>query len=70
MLHMTFKDASKSYYECSRYFQPIESDIELGVEGDMNGLTQVQKDFFSSIEKPYDDIISSIAPIIEIELKN
>lgn len=51
MLYLTFKDASKNYYECRRMFQPSNSLIELGVEGDENGSSQIRKDFFSLIEK-------------------
>ncbi|MBB6329027.1 hypothetical protein FHS59_004691 [Algoriphagus iocasae] len=70
MLHLTFKDKSKNYYECNRQFHPKGSEIELGVEGDENGPKQNQKDFFLSIEKKYDEIVISIGPKIEVEFKN
>jgi hypothetical protein len=70
MLHVTSKDASKNYYECNRQFLPKGSAIELGVEGDEKGPQQIQKEFFLSIEKNYDEIAISIAPIIENEFKN
>ena len=70
MIQMTFKDNSKNYYECNISFQPITTEIELGIEGNENGPIQIQKDFFSSIEKNYDKITASITPIIEDEFKN
>lgn len=70
MLFLDFKDASKDYFECRRHFKPSNNQIEIGIEGDAVGPTEVQKDFFRSIETNYDAIIASIKPMIENEFKN
>lgn len=68
MVYVDCKDKAKSYYECCRHFVPKSAGIELGVAGDKNGPTQIQKDFFVSIEKDYSKISDSIVPIIEEEV--
>jgi len=71
---MTFvefkKSPKKNYFECGRIFRPIENKIEIGVEGDITGPTELQKDFFRQIERNYKKIISSVQPMIENEFRN
>ena len=71
---MTFvesnKDRTKGYFECSRHFEPSNKLIEIGIDGDITGTTQIQVDFFKSIESNYLNIIASITPLIENEFQN
>ena len=64
------KNPSKNYFECKRNFQPIGKDIEIGIEGDVEGPIQKQKDFFRRIEKNYPEYCKEFVPIIENEFKN
>jgi len=71
---MTFMESIKypaeSYFECKRYFSPIEGVIELGVTAQLSGPTQRQKDFFVQLEKDYSLIVAAVIPRIEDELRN
>lgn len=64
------KDTLKSYYECKRHFIPSDKTIEIGIDGDANGPTQKQIDFFKSIEDNYSIIAEAIIPLIEDEFGN
>lgn len=64
------KDALKSYYECRRHFIPSGKTIEIGIDGNVNGPTQKQIDFFKSIEDNYSIIAEAITPLIEDEFGN
>lgn len=70
MLFIKDKKAShKSYFECRRHFKPINSLIEISIDGAKAGPTQIQIDFFKSIENQYTEITNSIKPLIENEVK-
>ncbi|MEQ3662314.1 MAG: hypothetical protein ABNG98_07835 [Flavobacterium sp.] len=64
------KNPEKNYFECRRYFKPTDSIIEIGIEGNKTGPTELQKDFFKNIESEYEQIISSVKPMIEREFQN
>jgi len=64
------KDQSKSYFECRRHFKPSDNQIEIGIDGAEIGPTQIQIDFFKSIEDNYSEITNSIRPLIEDEFGN
>ena len=64
------KNLEKNYFECKKQFNPINDIIELSIDGKMSGPTQTQKDFFKKIESNYDEIISSIKPLIEDKFQN
>jgi len=64
------KEPLKSYFECSRHFNPSGKAIEIGIDGDVSGPTQLQIDFFKSIEDNYSQISKSIIPLIEDEFGN
>ena len=64
------KNPEKNYFECRRHFKSTDEIIEIGIEGNVTGPTEVQKDFFRKIESDYDKIISSIKPMIENEFRN
>ena len=59
------QDSSKSYFECRRHFQPSNDIIEIGLDGDVTGPTQVQIDFFKNIERIYAKISDSVIPLME-----
>lgn len=59
------KDPSKSYFECRRHFKPSDKTIEIGIDSAETGPTQIQIDFFKSIEENYLVITNSITPLIE-----
>jgi hypothetical protein len=61
------KDPTKSYFECQRYFSPIDGMIELGVTGLLDGPTQRQKDFFTQVENDYTLLVTKFIPAIEAE---
>ncbi|WP_406684336.1 hypothetical protein N1F78_00995 [Seonamhaeicola sp. MEBiC1930] len=64
------KEPLKSYFECRRHFKPTDDIIEIGITGDVNGPTKIQKDFFRKIESDYNEIALSIKPMIENEFRN
>lgn len=64
------KDQSKSYFECRRHFKPSDNQIEIGIDGAEIGPTQIQIEFFKSIEDNYSEITNSIRPLIEDEFGN
>ncbi|QXP60856.1 hypothetical protein [Olleya sp. HaHaR_3_96] len=64
------KKPLKSYFECRKHFKPTDDIIEIGIEGNETGPTELQKDFFRKIESDYDKIISSVKPLIEKEFQN
>ena len=64
------KDPGKSYFECRRHFKPSDKLIEIGIDGAETGPTQIQIDFFKSIEDNYSEITNSIKPLIEDEFEN
>ena len=71
MLFSEFKkNPEKNYFECRRHFKPTNEIIEIGIEGDVTGPTEMQKDFFRKIESDYKEITSSIKPMIEKEFRN
>nr|GFD23355.1 hypothetical protein [Tanacetum cinerariifolium] len=71
---MTFIEISnhpeKSYFECQRYFKPIDGLIELGVTGKLSGPMQCQKDFFAQLERDYQLIVAAVIPVMEEEFRN
>lgn len=71
---MTFieisNDPAQSYFECARYFNPIDGVVELSVTGQMRGPTQRQKDFFTQLENDYPLIVAAVIPAIESEFRN
>ena len=64
------KDPNKSYFECRRHFKPSDTIIEIGIDGSEVGTTQIQIDFFKSIEDKYAEITNSIKPLVEDEFAN
>lgn len=64
------KNPEKNYFECRRHFKPTDKIIEIGIEGNVTGSTEIQKDFFRKIEYDYDKIISTIKPMIENKFRN
>jgi hypothetical protein len=64
------KNTEKNYFECRRHFKPTDNNIEIGIEGNETGPTELQKDFFRQIESEYEKIISSVKPMIENEFQN
>ncbi len=64
------KNPQKNYFQCKRYFKPIDEIIEIGIEGNITGPTEIQKDFFKKIESNYKKITSSIKPLIEDQFQN
>ena len=71
---MTFLDDKKnpgnSYFECRRHFKPSDRQMEIGIDGAVTGPTQMQIDFFRSIEDNYALITDAITPLIEDEFGN
>jgi len=71
---MTFmeipNDPAQSYFECARYFKPIDGVVELGVTGQLSGPTQRQKDFFAQLEDNYELIVAAVVLIIESKFRN
>ena len=53
------------HFECHRYFKPADQDIEIGIDGNLSGPTQQQKDFFSWVEANYFSFTLQWIPIIE-----
>jgi hypothetical protein len=71
MLFLDFKgEVDNSYFECRRMFAPSNDIIEIGIDGDISGPTQKQIDFFKTIEEQYQEISSSIKPLIEDQFQN
>ncbi|WP_299124553.1 hypothetical protein [uncultured Tenacibaculum sp.] len=64
------KNPEKNYFECRRHFKPTNEIIEIGIEGYVTGPTVIQKNFFRKIESDYNEITSSIKPMIENEFRN
>jgi len=64
------KNPEKNYFECRRHFKPTDEIIEIGIEGNVTGPTELQKGFFKKIESDYEKVISSIKPMIEHEFQN
>lgn len=64
------RDPSKSYFECRRHFKPSDKQIEIGIDGAEIGPTQMQIDFFKSIEDNYEKIAGAIRPLIEDQFGN
>src|SRR5688572_20248623 len=64
------KDASRSYFECSRFFRPSNKEIEIGINGTVSGPTQLQNDFFKSVEENYAEISKSVSLLIEDQFQN
>jgi len=64
------KNPEKNYFECRRYFKPTDEVIEIGIEGNATGPNEFQKEFFRKIESNFDNIISSIKPMVENEFQN
>lgn len=66
------KNPEKNYFECRRHFKPTDDIIEIGIEGNVSGPTELQKDFFRKIESEFEfeKVISSVKPMIENEFRN
>ena len=64
------KQPQNNYFECRRHFAPTDSIIEIGIDGDITGPTQLQIEFFKSIENNYSEISKAITPLIEDEFGN
>lgn len=54
-----------SYYECKKYFQPIDKEVEIGLEKTTKELEKKQIIFFNWLENNYDFIIEKISSPIE-----
>lgn len=71
MLFLEFKkNPIDNYFECRRHFEPINNEIEIGIEGEESGSTELQRAFFRKIESSYGKIIASAKPLIEDEFQN
>lgn len=64
------KEPRKSYFECRRHFKPTNQIIEIGIDGDLSGITDSQTGFFRSIEENYTVICQAVTPLIEDEFRN
>lgn len=64
------KEPTKNYFECQRHFAPSEQDIEIAISGTLAGPDELQKSFYQKIEVHYDQMIPSIAPVIEAQFQN
>ena len=63
------KDASLSYFECYRHFEPLDGPIEICLYGNI-GPTQKQIAFFKKIENQYNTIEDAVATAITKEMRN
>lgn len=59
-----------SYFECRKNFIPSGDLIEIGIDADISGPSQIQIDFFKTIESNYAEITRAIVPLIEVEVRN
>jgi hypothetical protein len=59
-----------SYFECQKEFLPTKKKVDILIEGDITGATQIQIDFFKYIEENYHKIIESISPLLEEEFNS
>lgn len=69
MLFISFKDATKNYFEGKCIFKPTGDKVELLIRGDAGGPTQEQRQLYARIQDSYDEIVIRIVPLIERELK-
>ena len=71
MIYMEVKEKyGNSYFECQRNFSPSNKIIEIGIDADIQGPTNLQKEFFEYIESNYSKITESIIPLIEDQFRN
>ena len=67
MRFVATSNPANSYFECQRIFEPTGKIIEIGIDGNLSGPTQRQKDFFRQIEKDYRSLTLHLIPFIEQE---
>lgn len=70
LFHENRREPANNYFECARDFAPIGKQIELGVQGDVEGPSKAQKDFFNRIEAQYASLTLKFAPILEDVFRN
>ncbi|HEY4108033.1 hypothetical protein [Puia sp.] len=59
-----FKDASKNFFECEAFFQPLQREIGLTIDADETGATKAQKEWYALIQGKYDTIKTAITPLL------
>jgi hypothetical protein len=57
-------------FNCKKLFTPIGKQIDVYIDTNRNGLTDLQVDFYKLIEQRYVDIVKSVIPILEDEFGN
>ncbi len=62
---MVKKNKEDNFFECNRYFKPVDTIIKVWVEGYESGITQYQIDCFKHIEDTYSEFCEAIAPLVE-----
>ncbi len=67
---LSFKDASKNYFEGNRMFEPIHETVEFFIKGDVSGPNAAQREFYQHLETIYDELIEKVKPLIEKEIRN
>lgn len=67
MLFMSGKTSAEGYFECRRNFEPTGEQIEIGIDGNLSGPTNLQKDFFRQVEAEYTSLVPHFIEVIEKE---
>lgn len=67
---MKFKDSSKNYFEGKGHFDPAGDVIEYLIEGNEEGPSEEQKQFYLQIQNNFIQYVEKIKPLIEDELRN
>ncbi|MGI4739784.1 MAG: hypothetical protein ACRYG7_31840 [Janthinobacterium lividum] len=67
MLFIAGKTSAEGYFECQRNFGPTGEQIEIGIDGNLSGPTQRQKDFFRQVEATFPFLIPRLIEVIEKE---
>jgi hypothetical protein len=64
------RNPEKNYFECNKFFEPVNEIIDIGIEANKDGPMENQVAFFKNITTNYDEIKNSIIPLLEDEFGN
>src|SRR6185436_13080470 len=67
---MDFKDSSKNYFEGKGLFKPTNNETEYLIQGDLEGPTEAQKEFYIKLQNNFEQYVQKMKPLIEDEFRN
>lgn len=60
----------RTWFEGQKWFAPVNKEVGFLVDANADGPTEVQRNFYSAVERDYPTLVAKVRPILEEEFQN